>query len=71
VSFSSRTQTGQFDGVLPVDVTVTSNELEGRPVDNSMVLVVERRDLPKAVSRARVYLAPFRYVDVVAPFVVI
>lgn len=47
-------------GVLPVTVRVLSNELEGRPVDDKMTLIVERNDLPNAVHRARVYLSPTR-----------
>lgn len=46
--------------MVEVDINVLSNELEGRPVDNEMALIVERRDIPEAVHRARVYLAPFR-----------
>ena len=42
-------------------MSVLSNELEGRPVDDHMALIVERRDVPNVVNRAEVYLALNRY----------
>lgn len=59
-------KTNDGDGVLPVEVSILSNELEGRPADNEMALIVERRDRGNGVNmvnRVRVLLAPFRYVS--------
>jgi hypothetical protein len=55
-------KTNDGDGVLPVEVSILSNELEGRPADNEMALILEDRDGVNMVNRVRVLLAPFRYV---------
>jgi hypothetical protein len=52
--------------VLPVTVRVLSNEQEG----NEIALILEAGEFPDGVSRAKIFLAPFRYVNSATQYVV-
>jgi hypothetical protein len=63
----SSLKTEDTDGVLPVTIRVLSNEQEG----DEMALILEAGEFPNGVSRAKIFLAPFRYVNSASQYVVL